>query len=180
MPSRLLACRRLVPFALLAALLCAGGAAAQADEALAAKGRTPMLPPVSDADFHDATFDPARVELGRLLFFDKILSGNRNISCATCHHSFAATGDGLALPIGEGGRGTGVTRDGGEGADLVSERVPRNAPTLFNLGAREFGVMFHDGRAELDSTHPSGFRSPAGDDLPPGSTILSPCRRCSR
>ena len=26
------------------------------------------------------------VLLGRDLFFDPILSGNRNISCATCHH----------------------------------------------------------------------------------------------
>ena len=28
--------------------------------------------------------DPDRVALGRLLFWDPILSGNRNISCATC------------------------------------------------------------------------------------------------
>src|SRR6266705_2416185 len=29
--------------------------------------------------------DPALVALGRALMFDKILSGNRDISCATCH-----------------------------------------------------------------------------------------------
>ena len=31
-----------------------------------------------------------KVELGPLLMFDKILSGNKNISCGTCHHSLAA------------------------------------------------------------------------------------------
>ena len=40
---------------------------------------------VTDADFR--TSDAAKVELGRLLMFDKILSGNQNISCGTCHHA---------------------------------------------------------------------------------------------
>lgn len=124
---------------------------------------------VTDADFHnDGRPDRAQVALGRLLFFDKILSGNRNISCATCHHPLAGSGDGLALPVGEGGRGLGITRDTGAGADAVHERVPRNAPPLFNLGAREFAVFFHDGRLAVDPSQPSGFFNPAGDDLPLG------------
>jgi len=125
-----------------------------------------LPPPAMEADFYDR--DPAREALGQLLFYDKILSGNRNISCATCHHGLTMTGDGLALPVGEGGRGLGVTRDLGTGDDAIHERVPRNSPALFNLGAREFGVMFHDGRVELMPSHPTGFRSPAGDRLPPG------------
>jgi cytochrome c peroxidase len=48
----------------------------------------------------------------------------------------------------------------------VPERVPRNAPAVFNLGAREFTRLFHDGRVELDPARPSGHASPAGDDLP--------------
>ena len=104
--------------------------------------------------------DPAKVELGAQLFFDKILSGNVNISCATCHHALTDTGDGLSLPVGEGGRGLGVTRDTGAGLDAVHERVPRNAPPVFNLGAREFTRLFHDGRVEPDVSQPSGFRSP--------------------
>ena len=73
-----------------------------------------------NADFYeDGSPDPARVELGRLLFFDKVLSGNLNISCASCHHSLTDTGDGLSLPIGEGGRGLGVTRNPGIGRDGV-------------------------------------------------------------
>ena len=131
--------------------------------------RAELPQPLRDADFRDAGRpDPAVVELGRLLFFDKILSGNRNISCATCHHPLAATGDGLSLPVGEGGRGLGPARDTGLGADAVHERVPRNAPALFNLGAREFRRLFHDGRVEEDPGAPGGFRSPAGTDLPAG------------
>lgn len=119
----------------------------------------------------DALFPPRdeqKEELGKLLFFDKILSGNMNISCATCHHPLAATGDGLSLPIGEGGMGLGKTRDTGAGPDAVHERVPRNAPHIFNLGAEPFTVMFHDGRVAVDPSQPSGFLSPAGDDLPMG------------
>ena len=122
---------------------------------------------ITDADFHDnGRPDEARVELGRLLFFDKVLSGSFNIACATCHHPFAGTGDGLSLPVGEGARGMGVTRDTGSGPDAIRERVPRNAPALFNLGAREFTTLFHDGRVQPHANMPSGFASPAGLDLP--------------
>mgnify|MGYP000700583640 CR=1 FL=1 len=53
-----------------------------------ALGATPDLPgPVTDRDYYyDAQPASDKVELGRMLFFDKILSGNRNISCSTCHH----------------------------------------------------------------------------------------------
>ena len=135
----------------------------------------PHPPAVSDSDFfdHGPTAD-AKVELGRMLFFDKILSGNQNISCATCHHSLTGTGDGLSLPIGEGAHGLGVARGTGSGADAVHERVPRNAPQVFNLGALEFTVMFHDGRVRVDATQPTGFLSPAGANLPTGlETALS-------
>ena len=123
----------------------------------------------SDADYYDSGQpDPGKVRLGAQLFFDKILSGNLNISCATCHHSLTDTGDGLSLPVGEGGRGLGVLRDTGTGTDAVRERVPRNAPPVFNLGAREFTTLFHDGRVAVDASEPTGFLTPAGRDLPPG------------
>ena len=127
------------------------------------------MQPVSDSDYYDDG-NPAveKITLGKNLFVDKILSGNLNTSCATCHHPLADTGDGLALPVGEGGVGLGVTRDTGTGVDAIHERVPRNAPPVFNLGAREFTVMFHDGRIQPDHRYPSGFLSPAGYDLPEG------------
>ena len=89
---------------------------------------------VTDADFR--TSDAAKIELGRLLMFDKILSGNQNISCGTCHHALTDTGDGLSLPVGEGGDGLGKSRNTQDGeATDIPERVPRNAPPVFNLGA---------------------------------------------
>ncbi len=132
-------------------------------------GGSTTMPPFAapaDGDFYEnGRPDPAKVELGRLLFFDKILSGNKNIACATCHHPTASSGDALSLPIGEGGIGLGPDRYAGPGADA---RVPRNAPPLFNLGAREFTHLFHDGRVAVDKAHPSGFGTPAGDELPLG------------
>jgi len=127
----------------------------------------PLPPPSVDSNFHDnGSPAEAKVALGKVLFFDKILSGNKNISCATCHHGLTDTGDGLSLSIGEGARGLGVARDTGSGPDAVHERVPRNAPPIFTLGAIEIDTLFHDGRAQVDATQPSGFSSPAGDDLP--------------
>jgi cytochrome c peroxidase len=124
---------------------------------------------VTDFDFHDGGVpDTARVALGRFLFFDKVLSGNLNISCASCHHALTGTGDGLSLPVGEGGAGLGATRATGMPDRGIRERVPRNAPPVFNLGAIEFTRLFHDGRIEPDPLLPSGFASPAGADLPPG------------
>lgn len=137
-----------------------------------AAGSKPLQAP-DDHDFHDdGVFRPERVELGRLLFFDKLLSGNLNISCASCHHPLAGTGDGLSLPVGEGGRGLGVTRDTGYGRHAIVARVPRNAPALFNLGARQFARLFHDGRVAIDRRSESGFMSPAGPDLPEGLTSV--------
>src|SRR6059036_868587 len=89
--------------------------------------------------------DPALVDLGRALFFDKILSGNRDISCATCHLAGFALGDGLSLSIGTGGTGAGPARTLGAGREFE----PRNAPTLLNVGflaESGEGAMFWDGR----------------------------------
>ena len=134
----------------------------------------PLPPPVTDDDFYDdGNPDPELVELGRHLFFDKILSGNLNISCSTCHHVLADTGDWLPLPVGEGGRGLGVARDTGSGDDAIHERVPRNAQPIFNLGRKDFNFSFHDGRVEINTSGiicpgEGEFCSPAGVDLPEG------------
>lgn len=136
------------------------------------KARLGLPGPVDDAEYYDSGEPTAeKVALGRSLFFDKILSGNRNISCATCHHPEHGTSDGLALPLGEGPRGLGPDRRVGETlAESVHERVPRNSPALFNLGAREFTRMFHDGRVEVDAHgyYEGGFITPAKWKLPEG------------
>lgn len=111
---------------------------------------------------------PEKVELGRNLFFDKILSGNRNIACATCHHPKFASGDGVSLAIGQGGTGLGPDRRQDPDQPVVTERVPRNAPALFNLAAKEITSLFHDGRLEFNANTASGIRSPVHGDIPPG------------
>jgi len=106
--------------------------------------------------------EPAKVVLGRALMFDKLLSGNRDISCATCHHPLEATGDGLSVSIGTGGSGLGPDRVLGEGGNLI----PRNAPEVFNRGAAEWRTMFWDGR--VAGAPATGFATPAHDALPSG------------
>ena len=112
--------------------------------------------------------------LGQLLFFDPILSGNNNIACSTCHHPNFATADGVSLSVGEGGQGLGPKRIPVKGKNRPEQRIPRNAPALFNLGAKEFQVMFHDGRLEADSTRSSGIRTPLEDEMMLGfDSVLS-------
>ncbi|MGJ8627535.1 MAG: cytochrome-c peroxidase [Sulfitobacter sp.] len=117
-------------------------------------------------------FDAKQAELGQLLFYDRILSGNKNIACSTCHHPDHGTGDGLSLGIGEGGEGVGPARSAGAGADRIKKRIPRNAPGLWNLGAKDLRVMFHDGRLSVSDMYPSGFNSPAEEWLPSGFNSL--------
>lgn len=143
-------CRRLLAAT---ALLVATTQAFAADQT----GAIELPAPFADADFPAA--DVAEVRLGQLLFYDPVLSGNRNISCATCHHPAFATGDGLSLGIGEGGVGLGPDRRAAAD-DRPEQRIPRNATPLFNLGARQVRVLFHDGRIEADDSQPNGFRTP--------------------
>ncbi|MEM9190905.1 MAG: cytochrome c peroxidase [Myxococcota bacterium] len=84
--------------------------------------------------------DHQKFELGQALFFDRELSGNRNIACATCHLPFLQTAEPLPLSIGEGGEGVGPTRRLGGGAIIA-----RNTTDLFNR-AHADAVLFWDGR----------------------------------
>lgn len=119
-------------------------------------------------------FDAAEARIGQLLFYDKILSGNKNIACATCHHHDLNGTDGLSLGIGEGGVGLGPKRMASEGLDKISSRIPRNAPALWNLGHKEIVNLFHDGRISISDAFASGFDSPAKEKLPTGlSSILA-------
>ncbi|MBI4569262.1 MAG: cytochrome-c peroxidase [Planctomycetes bacterium] len=79
-----------------------------------------------------------RRELGRLLFFDPILSAENNLSCAHCHHPDLGFADGRARALGRGGAGLGPARTGG---------VPlrRGAPSLWNAAFAP--ALFWDGRA---------------------------------
>ena len=115
---------------------------------------------------HPAASD-ALVKLGEALFWDPELSGNRDTSCATCHHPQLGTGDNLSLPIGTGGFGLGLERVRPEER---RDFVPRNAPPVFNLGYEEWDTLFWDGRA---ARLPDGsFHTPTSDRLPAGLDSL--------
>ncbi|MBO9715805.1 MAG: cytochrome-c peroxidase [Pseudoxanthomonas sp.] len=97
-----------------------------------------------------APIDPheARVELGRRLFFDPLLSGDRTVSCASCHKPEHAFADTVAVSPGVSGRlGT------------------RNTPTVMNTSGRT--SMFWDGRAEtLEDQAVFPIENPLEMDLP--------------
>ena len=113
----------------------------------------------------------AEARLGQLLFYDPVLSGNRTVSCATCHHPRFATGDGLPLGLGDGGTGLGPDRVA-DPDNAPEQRIPRNAPPLFNIGHRDIAVMFADGRIEVDQARPSGLRTPLEEEMVAGFANL--------
>ena len=81
----------------------------------------------------------AKVALGRILFYDPVLSSDRTVACATCHSEVWGMSDGLPRSIGVGGKGpTGPGRVGGA-------ETRRNAQTLWNVAYRQ--ALFWDGRA---------------------------------
>ena len=124
------------------------------------------LKPLSEKDF--LPVNQKKVKLGRLLFYDPILSGNRNISCGTCHNHIHHGADGLSLGVGEGGVGLGPDRTAGKGNSRIQKRIPRNSPSLFNLGAHQIKVMFYDGKLSPGWGYENGFNSPAEEWLGQG------------
>ncbi len=135
--------------------------------AMAAPSSLPA--PLTDDDFRP--IDPAEAALGQLLFYDPILSGARDVACATCHHPRFGTADGLSLGLGDGGIGLGTDRVADKD-NLPEERIPRNAPALFNLGIKDLRVLFHDGRIAVDDTRPGGIRTPLDEDMTAGFASL--------
>lgn len=86
----------------------------------------------------DNAGSPAKVALGRLLFFDPILSATGHIACATCHQPALGWTDGRTTAFGV-------------------ESLKRNTPTILNVGFNTGGVMFWDNREqglEAQSVHP--------------------------
>lgn len=88
-------------------------------------------------------------KLGESLFFDKKLSGNKNISCSSCHSPENFSGDGLMLGLGQGRLEKGKKVLQGQGAVLK-----RHSPHVINAGYPSFDpqslskaeFMFWDGR----------------------------------
>lgn len=148
---------------------------ADTDAALAAIVAENGLAPFPGAEVREG--DTPLAHLGRQLFFDRILSGDRNISCATCHHPRLAMADGRVLPIGTSGAGLGPLREFAAAVELGPEAreaphevvgtdptsgatwivnpfrnrfVPRNSPTIINSAL--LPRQFWDGRVDAYAT----------------------------
>lgn len=99
----------------------------------------------------DNQYSQQKEELGRLLYWDPILSGTKDVACVSCHHPSLGYADGIEFSQGVGGVGLGSNRSGG----LLTSR---NAHTVINTafnGIDNNGVynpslapMFWDSRAE--------------------------------
>ncbi|MGO1596693.1 MAG: cytochrome-c peroxidase [Sphingobacterium sp.] len=83
--------------------------------------------PKLDASYFKLMEQP-KVALGKMLFFDPILSGSNQISCSSCHNPQTSWADHATVPVGHD--------------HLVGAR---NTISLLNVHARK--TMFWDGRA---------------------------------
>src|SRR6185437_15909046 len=103
---------------------------------------------------------PALVRLGRELAFDKILSGNHDVSCMTCHLPRYETGDARSLSIGSGGTGLGPNRLQPDG--II---IPRNAPPLTKQMTKvfEFGAL--SAQPMFPPTSAAEMRGTSGNEL---------------
>ncbi len=95
---------------------------------LSANDLSHYLKPKSISYPKDNPITPQKIELGKLLFFDKRVSKSNTISCASCHNPKLGWSDGLPKAIGDEGK-----------------KGRRNSPTIINSAYLE--SFFHDGRA---------------------------------
>lgn len=85
-------------------------------------------------------------QLGKKLFYSKSLGGQLDSACASCHHPVLGGADGLSFSIGVDAVNPDLLGPGRRNKER-SIAVPRNAPTVFNLGMWDTG-LFWDSRVE--------------------------------
>jgi cytochrome c peroxidase len=108
----------------------------------------PKLAPDPTNKFGD---DPRAADFGHRLFFDKRLSSNGKVACATCHEPARDFTDGKEVSVG-----VGVT--------------PRNAPTI--VGAAHNYWFFWDGRKDSQwSQALASLENPLEHNMPRGSVV---------
>jgi cytochrome c peroxidase len=96
---------------------------------------------------------PAKVELGKALFFDPRLSGSGAISCASCHNPALGWEDGLDKGVGHAGA-----------------KLGRHTPTILNAAWIE--PLFWDGRAAtLEEQAKGPLQAPAEMNMPHGDVV---------
>lgn len=117
----------------LAAVSFAPGARADdPDGSLLERARILFAPLPADASTPEHVLTPARVELGRLLFFETRVSSDGKQSCANCHQPMYYGTDALPTSVGNHGK-----------------VLPRNAPTVFNT-AFQFAQHYGGNRASVE------------------------------
>src|SRR5215813_1859042 len=109
-----------------------------------------------------ASMTREKAELGRLLYFDPVLSGDNEQSCATCHHPDLGFSDGRLTSMGLGGKGAGPDRQGGK-------QVRRSAPTIWNAAYNN--KQFWDGRAN-DLEEQASFPITSPDEMNQDRDVL--------
>ena len=115
----------LVAAATVAVFLYMGvGAVAQSKSTLSALPPTPQAP-------KDNPTTPAKVALGRLLFWDPLLSGPQDVACASCHHPQNGYAEDRDLSLGVTAIGLGSKRRQAPGSSIPI--VKRNSPTVLNI-----------------------------------------------
>lgn len=99
--------------------------------------------PESVTEPADNPSTPEKIELGRLLFFDPVLSGNKDVSCATCHQPEFNYAEFLETSIGVNGVGSGSKRQ-----FLQPNNIPfvkRNSQSILNVAFNGIvnGAAYH-------------------------------------
>lgn len=113
----------------------------------------------------DNPISEEKIELGRLLFYDPILSGRKDVSCASCHHPEFGYAENIEISIGVNGRGLGQKRAFKQPNDIPFTK--RNSQSLLNVAFNgidingeyqpELAPMFWDLREkslEAQALHP--------------------------
>jgi cytochrome c peroxidase len=113
-------------------LVSATGSLSQRNDAFFSARPTISALPQSVKAPSDNPLTADKIALGKLLFWDPILSGNRDVACATCHHPLNAYAEGRDLSIGVNGVGYGRNRRFQPPNSIPF--VKRNSPTMVNVG----------------------------------------------
>ncbi len=101
--------------------------------------------PTSDHEIPN--IDSPKAQLGMKLFYSKTLGGDNTTACASCHHPMLGGGDNLSLSVGVDSKNSDIMGIHRELKGSDQARVPRNAPTTFNVTFWK-RVLFHDMRIE--------------------------------
>lgn len=113
----------------LCGILFTAAAFSQAKKGAAPASAFPAVPNYEDMKVPaDNPMTKEKVELGRLLYYDKRLSADGTRSCYYCHVKEKGLTDGLPTAIG-----------------AYEAKLPRSSPTMWNVGY--YSALYWDGRA---------------------------------